>query len=379
MALAFSYAMFQGGFVSWFLFYSFLPFGLFAFFLAFYSLGGFRAERIMLHKEFSAGEKGKVNIVIKRRSRFPLPYMIVEDVISEKLKDNGAKTKKVFFPMFKQQFSFEYTIEKLPRGEHLFKGIRLKTGDFLGLVEKEWLMSTQDKIIVYPTYEELSYSPIESQFDQGSTAANERIHRDSSMSVGIREYQPGDRFSWINWKATAKRNDFMTKEFEQRKSHDVMVVMDCASHPHFEVLVTYTASTTRAIIRKGAQVGLLTVSDERVMIPVRSGEAHQKQLFFHLAKIAEKSPVSFSQALEGEAFLGRQYSSILLITAGMTQELVDKVGFYAKASNTISLIIIKGKQETASKKELALISSARAKGINVKIAYEGRLAEVSGG
>ncbi|MEH7748493.1 DUF58 domain-containing protein, partial [Neobacillus drentensis] len=26
------------------------------------------------------------------------------------------------------------------------------------------------------------------------------------MATGVRDYQPGDRFSWINWKASAKRN-----------------------------------------------------------------------------------------------------------------------------------------------------------------------------
>ena len=57
--ITFSYAMFQGGFVSWFLFYSFLPFALYALGLALYSIKDIKAERVYTKQEFNAGEKFK--------------------------------------------------------------------------------------------------------------------------------------------------------------------------------------------------------------------------------------------------------------------------------------------------------------------------------
>ena len=127
-------------------------------------------------------------------------------------------------------------------GNIFLNPLRLRIGDPLGLFEKEKTFTVEGKIIVYPAYTELLYRPFENHYDQGLTASRERVQRDTSMATGVRDYQPGDRFSWINWKASAKRNVIMTKEFEQRQSHDVFVVMDCVPDKHFEPVVSFTAS-----------------------------------------------------------------------------------------------------------------------------------------
>lgn len=375
--VTFSYAMFQGGFVSWFLFYSFLPFALYGLCLSLYPLAGFNGKRTLPQYEFSAGEVVKADVKLVRGARFPLFYVIVEESLEPSLAEalKKSETKTMLFPGFKKNLSYKYSIGSLPRGEHPINGIRLKTGDPLGLVEKEKLLPVEDKILVYPAYEELVYRPAESRFDQGMISSNERISRDTSMSVGVREYQPGDRFSWINWKATAKRNDFMTKEFEQRQSHDVMIVMDCTPDSSFETVVSFTASIAKAILRKGAQTGLLTYSDERVLIPIRGGESQQKQLFYHLAKIKAECPVQFEQVLEGETFTGRQHHAIMLVTAQLTQSLLDKATYSSRMNGSITVFLVKGKRQGASQQEISLKAAAHSRGIRVTIVQDGRFAE----
>lgn len=55
-AATFSYAMFQGGFVSWFLFYSFLPFGLYGVAVLLYPLKKWNVTRDMKLQPRFAGE-----------------------------------------------------------------------------------------------------------------------------------------------------------------------------------------------------------------------------------------------------------------------------------------------------------------------------------
>lgn len=375
--VTFSYAMFQGGFVSWFLFYSFLPFGLYALGLAFYSIKEIKAERVYTKQEYNAGEKFKASIMLERDFPFPLFYAIAEEQAGETLAGNSdlQKAKTMLFPGFNRVFSFDYTIENLPRGEHLLSGIKLKTGDPLGLIEKEKVLPAENKILVYPAFQEMVYRPVAHHFDQGMTASKERVQRDTSMAIGVREYQPGDRFSWINWKATARRNDIMTKEFEQRQSHDVTILMDCAPEGRFEVVVSFTASVIRAILRKGAQVGLLTSSAERTAFPVRGGDIQQQQLLYHLAKIQDDSPVSFDRVLEAETFLAQQNNSIMLITAQLTKELIEKAAFYNQRNGSVSIFLIKNEQESPTKTELNLRSSANARGIRLVMVHEGQFSE----
>ena len=88
---------------------------------------------------------------------------------------------------------------------------------------------------------------MENHFEQGALSANINSAKDSTISVGVRDYKPGDRFSWIDWKATARTNNIMTKEFEQQRSHNVMIFID-RTESLFESVVTFTASIVRGCL-----------------------------------------------------------------------------------------------------------------------------------
>jgi uncharacterized protein (DUF58 family) len=371
--LAFSYAMFQGGFVSWFLFYSFLPFAIYCIALSCYRMNNLEVTRALPKSDYNAGEPLKVTVIVKRSSAFPLFYLLMEDQLNESLKTarQKKKAKALLIPGFKKEFSYEYIIDELPRGEHLFHSFTIRIGDPLGLVEREKEYREEGRIIVYPAYTELLYRPFENQYEQGLTASRERVQRDTSMAIGVRDYQPGDRFSWINWKASAKRNDIMTKEFEQRQSHDVFVVMDCVQDAHFEAIVSFTASLVRAVLKKGAQTGLLTISNERASFPIRGGEQHLQQLFYHLAKIEAKSFAAFEKVLETEGLFIQQTVSFLLITAKLTKSLIEKASFLGQRKGTITLFLIKGEKEPPTDHERTLIGVANARGIRVVMVHEG--------
>ncbi|MDR7002222.1 DUF58 domain-containing protein [Neobacillus niacini] len=369
--LTFSYAMFQGGFVSWFLFYSFLPFALYCMALTFYSLNDITVTREIAKTDYNAGEPMKVKITVRRRSSFPVFYLMAADHLRDPSLPLETNQKALLIAGMKKELSYEYSIDELPRGEHLFQSITVKIGDPLGLIEKEKSFVVENRIIVYPAYTEILYRPFENHYDQGMTASRERVQRDTSLAIGVRDYQPGDRFSWINWKASAKRNEMMTKEFEQRQSHDVFVVMDCVPHQHFESIVSFTASLLRAVLKKGAQTGLLTFSHERASFPVRGGEQHLQQLFYHLAKIEAKSFSSLEKVLEADGLFMLQTRSTMLVTAQLTKPLIEKASFLGQRKGSITLFLIKAEKESPTKDERSLIAIAKSRGVHIVMVHEG--------
>jgi len=371
IAITFSYAMFQGGFVSWFLFYSFLPFALYALLLSFYPLKRIEAVRTLSRNESIAGERLKVSITIKRKSVFPLLFFIIEDYSSEKLHGKNGSVKSFQFPGFKRELNWEYEIAELPRGEFVFEAVRIVTGDPLGLIEKERMIPIMDKVLVYPAYEELIYRPSDSRYDQGMAASRERIQRDTSMAVGIREYQPGDRFSWINWKATAKRNDFMTKEFEQRQSHEMYLILDCEENPRFEAAVSFSASFIRAVLHHGAQIGFLSAGKERTAFPVKGGETQLLQLFYHLAKVQDNSLFSIDKVIEAESSNLHKATHLTIVTANITRDLVDKAGSLVLSKKAVTICLVKSKNESLTQQELLLKSAANSRGIKIALVHEG--------
>ncbi|MDQ0202195.1 DUF58 domain-containing protein [Neobacillus ginsengisoli] len=376
IVLTFSYAMFQGGYVSWFLLYSFLPFAGYCVFLSFYSLKGLKVKRVLPKADYNAGEPLKVTVTVTRRNSFPLFYLLIADQLDDSLQftPQQKSAKALLLPGLKKEFSYNYIINELPRGEHFFHSFSLRIGDPLGLFEKEKTFTVENKIMVYPAYSELIYRPFEHQYDQGMTASRERVQRDTSMAVGVRDYQPGDRFSWINWKASAKRNEIMTKEFEQRQSNDVVIVMDCFPDRHFETIVSYTASLVRAVLKKGAQSGLLTISNERTSFPIRGGEKQLQQLFYHLAKIKAKSVLPFEKVLETDGLLVQQTVSFILVTGQISKLLIEKASFLGQRKGTVTLFLIKAEKELPSGNERSLIAVANARGIRIIIVQEGNFA-----
>ena len=77
----------------------------------------------------------------------------------------------------------------------LFQAVRVKTGDLFGMMEKEVTFSVPNTFLVYPQYVDIAYRQLENHFEQGALSANINSAKDSTISVGVRDYKPGDRFS----------------------------------------------------------------------------------------------------------------------------------------------------------------------------------------
>src|SRR5690606_19167443 len=140
-------------------------------------------------------------------------------------------------------------------------------------------------ILVYPPYEDIFYKSFRSMLDQGGVLSLSSSRHDTSLVAGIREYEPGDRFSWIDWKASAKSNQMMTKEFETRESNDFLIILDTAPANNFEILVKFAASAARTVIRNGGKAGMLIGGKEKVLLPPRSGAGQEAAIFYQLAKV----------------------------------------------------------------------------------------------
>ncbi|MBB2481881.1 DUF58 domain-containing protein [Bacillus sp. APMAM] len=366
LGIVFSYAMFQGGFVSWFLFYSFTPFALYALLVAFYPLSDFKVERTFNGDSYSVGDELKITISLERKFPFPLFFLIIRNDTS--FVDKGEEL--ILYPWFKRRISVVYTVANLQRGEHFFRDITLKSGDFLGLFLKDQVISDSKTILVYPSYIDMIYRSIESRYEQGASASQIRLQNDSTMVTGVREYQPGDRFTWIDWKSTAKKNEMQTKEFEERQSHDISVILDRIPSKGFESMVKFSASLIRTIIRHGGQIGLYSVGKDHSIFPIRGGEEHQHQLFYHLAKVQPDSGVPVHAILSGDKVFYQQAASIMIVTSALSQPLVDSAHMFTRNTGAVVIFVIKETGDRITNEENALNEQALRNGTYVRFLYE---------
>ncbi|WP_025026278.1 hypothetical protein [Caldalkalibacillus mannanilyticus] len=83
--ILFVFTQFQGGFVSWFLFYSFIPIALYSFIVYFLAFRGIEVERQIPKKKMTAGETLQVEVTMRRSFPLPLVYMLITDHLDPKL------------------------------------------------------------------------------------------------------------------------------------------------------------------------------------------------------------------------------------------------------------------------------------------------------
>ncbi|WEG12408.1 DUF58 domain-containing protein [Pullulanibacillus sp. KACC 23026] len=323
--IAFSYAMFQGGFVSWFVFYSYLPVFLNAMLVLFYPLRDIKMNRVIHKGELFGGESLTLTIEISRKLAFPLFYLVVQDQLPKRLLQKEPhrkkeKTKGLFSLGFKRRVSFTYQLSDMPRGDYRFTEIELRTGDFFGFIQKKRTVSLDNSVVVYPRVQTLDeWKPVELAFG-GSHRSKKQFEQDLTSFSSIRDYLPGDRLSWLDWKATARANRLVTKQFDYPMNRDMIVVLDCfgvaqaENRGNFERSVSLAASLLDRITRFGASVGFIAIGNQSAFFEMSNQARAKWQILNYLVGVEPNGEGTSSFTLSKYLQRLPHHASIVYVT-----------------------------------------------------------------
>jgi len=309
-----------------------------------------------------------VYVRLKRRIPFPLYYCVFEEVLPDSLKKIDSRKdkyhfmddpdqlvvnrqiKKILFPSARRTVEFSYALEQIPRGEHHLKAIRVRTGDVFGFVRKEHVFELEDRVIAYPNERPVRLIQQSANFEQGAASSSIAHLKNTNVATGIREYMPGDKFSWIDWKQTAKKNTVMTKEFEQEKSTDIMLVLDgCAyegmNHLAFEAAVEMTVSLMEEIRKQSSQIGLLTIGEEAVHFPIRNTVSQIHMVKQHLTHIQPIGKKSFSMKLKEEVMKVEGGNILVIFTNNLNDDLQEVLKKVSQRAARVIVIFIQSEKK----------------------------------
>lgn len=350
--LSFSFAMFQGGFVSWFIFYTLSPFFLYSLLLSFVPIRIKEMKREVNASKLQRGDSLKVKIKLQNKTWFPLIFMTIEEIGIENQKNKfEGQLNQLFFVGWKREFEWTYELNNLERGKIQFDRIRLTFTDMFG-----WTIRTKEikgsmSIIVLPKVTPINYRPIQMQYEQGGAAAPFTMVKDTTLATGVRDYQAGDRFSWIHWKSFAKSEKLRTKEFEDRQSQDIFLMIDQSVEKNFEAVVDLSASILRSVVKNRGDISFLAVGDKRRYFPAVKDLNQLEKVMYHLAEVEPNLNQPINSILSKEANLG-QVSTFLLVTGEISEELrkfFENSASFAKGIVCIVISDEKGKLQAVQK------------------------------
>ncbi|UPW82846.1 DUF58 domain-containing protein [Lysinibacillus sp. Ag94] len=336
MIITFCYAMFQGGFVSWFVFFTVSPFLLYAFIFLLVKEDILLVERKIEPSHVESGQSAKVTITVERKTRFPFVYMMMEELVnSEALVQSRVQgTNSIKFVGFRKKFSWDYVLENMSRGEHRYLGVTIVFCDFFGWAKKRVTAEKEQVILVYPRVREMRYAALQTKFDVGTMMSPYSIVKDTSMAVGLREYVPGDRFSWIHWKSFAKTQTLQSKEFEDRQSQELMLILHAGKSPLFEEKIELVASMLQTIVGERGDISFVSAGSNTKVFPIIQGNKQLDQVMHHLAAIKPAETVKF-QLRDQQVF--KHIATLLYVTSEVSDELLHSLANMVK--NCICFVV----------------------------------------
>ncbi|MCL1630730.1 DUF58 domain-containing protein [Sporolactobacillus sp. CPB3-1] len=253
----FLFAIAQGGFLSWFLFYIFIPIVLYQFILIGYPFHSIELKRSIHTGRLVAGDTLDMTLHLRRRWMLPLFFVTIRDCSEHTVQKTGMLiwyTREAALPM---------TFRNMRRGKYVLDTLELKTSDPFGLFERSVLLRSKQVIYVYPKARLLSSAELGMQRNGAKASVQDT---DLAGFSGIRAYRPSDRPSWLDWKSAARMNSLVTKQFEPERERHASVVLVSKKEENderFERAVAHTASLVQTLLRLGFSV-LLTYGSEHV-------------------------------------------------------------------------------------------------------------------
>jgi Protein of unknown function DUF58 len=215
-----------------------------------------------------AGARLRVDVsVMNLRRLFGVWAIRVNDSVERHgaTADEKARTD-VYFPRIAAKETRQVSYEgRLPRrGRYRFGPLSVSTRFPLGLVRHSLVLEDREELLVHPQLGRLSggWAQLMREYEAGSQRLTRRGMLEAEF-FGLREWRTGDSRRWIHWRTSARQGSLMVRQFEQRLSQNLALLVDLwqPADPtddelaHVETAVSFVATLIGEACRKpGAQL-----------------------------------------------------------------------------------------------------------------------------
>jgi uncharacterized protein (DUF58 family) len=224
-----------------------------------------QATRHLSAERVSPDSNVDVTLIITNRGS-TLEELLIEDRIPPGLTVHSGSSRRLVRLRGGESCTVAYTVSG-GRGGYVFDGAEARVNDHLAIGGARVVVEAKGRLFILPPVtriRQVAIRPRGTRVYAGTIPA--RAGGAGTDFFGVREYQPGDPPSAINWRTSARFADkFYSNEFQQERVADVGIVLDGRlrtnqfghGHSLFEYSVQAAASMADALLNQGNRVGLL--------------------------------------------------------------------------------------------------------------------------
>ncbi|HUG16986.1 MAG TPA: DUF58 domain-containing protein [Thermomicrobiales bacterium] len=232
-----------------------------------------------------------------------------------------------------------YHLRPLRRGDYPFGRIVLRVESLIGLFMRQLSYPGGDPARVYPNLRAIRRYDMLARRGRLHEAGlrRTRLRGSGTEFERLRDYLPDDDFRRINWKATARRRQPVTTEYETERSQNLVIALDTGRlmGTPIQGMIKLDYAINSALLlayvamEMGDRTGLLAFAD-RVgrFTPLARGQ-RQLQLMIEQLYNVGSQPVESDQALALRFLAGRQLKRSLIVLFTDLSESADQEPFVA--------------------------------------------------
>ncbi len=174
---------------------------------------------------YSNTDPNGVTIHVQNSFQLPLQLDLIDEIPSQ-FQVRNFKLNRKLAP--REGCNFQFTLTPHERGEYHFGHIHAYIRTFISFAERRFTASQEQVVKVYPSFLQLKNVQLEMVNSNPITQLGQhKFKRGSSAEFDhVKEYNRGDDFRRINWKASARKNDLMVNSYMDEKSQQVYCLID---------------------------------------------------------------------------------------------------------------------------------------------------------
>lgn len=326
---------------------------------------GVTHRRILTPRRAFAGETIELTVELENRKLLPLSWLTLTDHLPEGLSllderfsarsaTGTATLYDVFALRWRERLRKRYRIHCHSRGFYRLGPAHFVSGDIFGLSQVEARNLRVDWLIVYPTVQPLAAIGLPATDPFGDFKYDQRLFEDPLRTVGVRDYQPGDGFRRVHWKASARRQQLQSRVYEPAASHKVMLFLNTATFEQpwrgtirevQEHLISVTASLANYAIEHRYAVGVAinsSVPNSTQHIRIAPGRSPQQltRILEALAAVLPLPTMTIERLLAKESPRLPRGATLALIAWRVTPSLAATLLHLSRAGRKVVVITL---------------------------------------
>lgn len=297
-----------------------------------------RPDKLLVERrvpgKLSIAQPNRVELVLTNQSYSAIELELIDE-FPEEFKGEGRQIELRLEKRTSATISYE--IVPLQRGAFYFNRTVVRFRGLLELVVFQEAYGDVTRVEVYPDITSIS------KFDLLMKRSHlmeiglisERRRGSGTDFESLREYIKGDEFRKIDWKASARRNKLITREFQSEVNQSIMVLLDCSRSMGAQIdeitLLDHAVNGAlllgHQVLRKGDKIGLITFSDTpHQMLPPGRGKNHFFTFVRNLYAVqANRVEPDFVAVMKALTMTTLRRSMLMIVTDLTSGEAVDKM------------------------------------------------------